>query len=247
MHCHIWLHAKNREASKYKGSWGFLFCFPLFSIQRTWQPARKFLQRVSGGVAPLAPSREHCPLHPHQTLAARQRGKSLICPLRGSLWGCNASRGKGLRPPASLSSRLWRSGTGRPPFRCHAVLLSMGAERDCQGVRSTAACWRLPLDCPAHRVVAKPRNWGGGIYRTPVINPLISPLATPPGGAHVLQKRFWACEGSPIYPRGLKTLIGGSVASEGVSECALMSVSNLPFETQVLMPPDGGKWITKNQ
>ena len=28
---------------------------------------------------------------------------------------------------------------------------------------------------------------------------------------------------------------------------ALMSVSNLPFETQVLMPPDGGKWITKNQ
>ena len=24
-----------------------------------------------------------------------------------------------------------------------------------------------------------------------------------------------------------------------------MSVSNLPFETQVLMPPDGGKWITK--
>jgi len=32
-----------------------------------------------------------------------------------------------------------------------------------------------------------------------------------------------------------------------MEECALMSVSNLPFETQVLMPPDGGKWITKNQ
>ena len=26
-----------------------------------------------------------------------------------------------------------------------------------------------------------------------------------------------------------------------------MSVSNLPFETQVLMPPSGGKWITENQ
>ena len=32
-----------------------------------------------------------------------------------------------------------------------------------------------------------------------------------------------------------------------IPEGALMSVSNLPFETQVLMPPSGGKWITENQ
>ena len=118
------------------------FCFVFLSSQYKGRDSQleNSCKECRWALPPLAPSREHCPLHPHQTLAARQRGKSMICPLRGSLWGRNASRGKGLRPPASLSSRLWRSGTGRPPFRCHAVLLSMGAERDCQGVRSTAAC-----------------------------------------------------------------------------------------------------------
>ena len=70
------------------------------AVRQRWRSPSNYLG-VSGGFAPLAPSREHCPLHPHQTLAARQRGKSRFAPCGVAYGGVTLQGVKGfaLRPP----------------------------------------------------------------------------------------------------------------------------------------------------